>query len=279
MYRQLQAINHKPEAFEFYSADQLWTGVHTSGQMLSYHLNESVDLASRNHAFIERSLQWICDHFAMDSNTRVCDFGCGPGLYTSGYAKSGAQVTGVDFSENSLNYAEQQAKQQGLTIDYVQQNYLHYASAARFDLISLIMCDFCALSPAQRRQLLAVMHQHLADGGRLLLDVLSTKAYDAREESALYEHRQLQGFWSENDYYGFLSTFKYPQEQVVLDKYTIVEESGSRVIYNWLQYFSEEALTAELSAAGFRIEALYGDVAGTPYSGEQMEFAVVAVKA
>ncbi|SEH07616.1 class I SAM-dependent methyltransferase [Candidatus Venteria ishoeyi] len=278
MYTQLKEINHKPKPFEFYTADSLWADPHTSEQMLSYHLNEDVDLASRNKVFIEKSIDWIVSHFSIGEQTKVCDFGCGPGLYTSGLARSGAKVTGVDFSKNSIEYAKTYAKNEGLNIDYVLQNYLEYEPEEQYDIITMIMCDFCALSPVQRKEMLKKFHRLLKSGGRILLDVYSLKGFEERTEISLYEHMQLHGFWSKNDYYGFLNTFKYKDEKVVLDKYTIVEEEGSKVVYNWLQYFSEDTLINELKNAGFNIQAIYDDVAGSNYSKNNTEFAVIATK-
>ena len=86
------------------------------------------------------------------------------------------------------------------------------------------------------------------------------------------------GFWSRKDYYGFLNTFKYEDEKVVLDKYTIVEEESFRVVYNWLQYFGEDTLLKELEAADFKIQSIFDDVAGSDYSGNNTEIAVIATK-
>ncbi len=278
MYSQLKEINHKPEPFEFYTADSLWTDPHTSEQMLSYHLNENVDMASRRKVFIEKSIEWIASHFAIDEQTKICDFGCGPGLYASGLARKGAQVTGVDFSARSIAYAQKYAQQEGLKINYILQNYLEYDTEERYDLITMIFCDFCALSPSQRKVLLEKFHRLLKDGGAVLLDVFSLEAFNNRSEVSLYEHRQLNGFWSANDYYGFMNTFKYDQEKVILDKYTIIEEEKTKVVYNWLQYFSEGMLKNELQNSGFVIQETYADVAGSEYSENNEEFAIVAVK-
>jgi hypothetical protein len=88
----------------------------------------------------------------------------------------------------------------------------------------------------------------------------------------------LNGFWSPNKYYGFQNTFKYEEEKVVLDKYTIVESERTRTVYNWLQYFASEDLEREFVEAGFTIEGFYSDVAGTKYDRESSEFAVIATK-
>ena len=65
---------------------------------------------------------------------------------------------------------------------------------------------------------------------------------------------------------------------MVLDKYTLVDADRTRTVYNWLQYFSPEALEREFVECGFTIENLYSDVAGTPFDSETKEFAVVANK-
>jgi hypothetical protein len=90
---------------------------------------------------------------------------------------------------------------------------------------------------------------------------------------------QLNGFWSPEKNYAFLNTFKYEDEKVVVDKYTIVESDRTREVYNWLQYFSPENLEKEFSDAGFIIRGFYSDVAGTPFDSKSNEFSVVAEKA
>jgi hypothetical protein len=75
------------------------------------------------------------------------------------------------------------------------------------------------------------------------------------------------------------SVFKYDREKIVLDKYTIVEAERTRTVYNWLQYFAPEELEREFMEAGFSIEGLYSDVAGTPYDRKSNEFAVIARRA
>jgi SAM-dependent methyltransferase len=276
MFESLEDINARPKPFEHYTASDLWTDEHTSKKMLECHLNESLDMSSRNRAFIDRSSRWIVSHFGVGENTVIADFGCGPGLYTTRLAENKAHVTGVDFSERSIRYATETAARKGLNINYVCQDYLAFDAEQRFDLITMIMCDYCALSPAQRRDMLTRFCRLLNDSGSLLLDVYSLNAFDRREEVAEYEYMQLDGFWSSDPYYGFLNTFKYEEEEVILDKYTIIEEARTRTVFNWLQYFSPESLRAEFEENGLVVEGLYADVAGAAFSPDSEEFAVVA---
>jgi len=278
MFQELKEINSRPAPFQFYTADELWTNEHTSKQMLEYHLNDYVDASSRNKEFIEQSVKWIISNFEIDKTTEIADFGCGPGLYTNRLAERGARVTGIDFSQNSLNYAKQVAANKGLSINYILSNYLEFETTDRFDLIMMIMCDFCVLSPAQRKKMLSKFNLLLKPEGSVLLDVYSLNSFNQKEESAIYELNQLNGFWSPEDYYGFVNTFKYEKEKVTLDKYTIIEKSRKHEVYNWLQYFSEDSLKNEFEENGFKTIELYSDVAGKNFSSESTEFAIVARK-
>jgi hypothetical protein len=88
----------------------------------------------------------------------------------------------------------------------------------------------------------------------------------------------LDGFWSPRPYYGFQNTFKYEEEKVILDKFVIVEEDRTRVVYNWLQCFTPESLRQEFETAGLALDLIYADVSGTEYDPDATEFAVVAQK-
>lgn len=278
MFERLKLINQRPAVWSRYTAALLWNDEHTSGQMLQLHLNPDIDVASRHTAFIERSVSWLKDRFDIGTGTRIGDFGCGPGLYTSRFARLGAQVTGVDFSTRSIDYARAQAAKESLSIDYVNQDYLQFESATQFDLLTLLMCDFCALSPGQRAALLRKFHGRLGADGLVVMDVYSLAGYGQRREVAQYERNLLNGFWAVEEYYGFLNTFLYHEVHVALDKYVLFTHDRDWEVYNWLQYFSVEALRHEVQRAGFTIEAVYADVAGSDYDGDGSEFAVVLKK-
>jgi cyclopropane fatty-acyl-phospholipid synthase-like methyltransferase len=275
MFDQLEKINSRPDPFEFYTAAELWTDDLTSKQMLACHLNTDIEVSSRRGAFIDQSVAWIGSHFNVGTGTRIADFGCGLGLYANRLAKLGASITGIDFSERSIEHARRVAAQAGLKVAYVKQNYLEFETEDCFDIILMIMCDFCALSPAQRKTMLEKFQVMLAPGGSVLLDVYSLNAFKQREEGTSYGMNLLDGFWSPWRYFGFLNTFKYDEAKVVLNKYTIVEEERVRTVYNWLQYFSPESLQSEFEKARFTRHEFYGNVAGSPFAESASEFAIV----
>ena len=126
MFEELERINIRPKPFEFDTTRELWTDKHTSKQMLSFHLNGEIDVASRNTTFIDKSVEWISSYFHVGAGTKIADFGCGPGLYTTRLARKQAEVTGIDFSTRSIEYAQEIAVRENLPIEYINQNYLEY---------------------------------------------------------------------------------------------------------------------------------------------------------
>jgi hypothetical protein len=187
-------------------------------------------------------------------------------------------VTGVDFSARSIAHARKAARAEGLAIDYVNADYLAWEPEPdrRFDLVVMIMRDYCAMSPAQRGALLSRICGWLAPEGAFVFDVDSLAALAARTESVEFESHPDGGFWSAGAHVAIRSSFVYPAETAALDKHTILERDRTRVIYNWVQFFSPESLAGELGSAGLRVDELLGDVTGTPYDPTSAEFAVVA---
>ena len=261
MYSTLYQFTQRPAPFSRSTSRELWTRPHLARQMLAFHLNPETELASRSAANIDAIVQSLDSRFSL-AGKRICDLGCGPGLYTSRFAARGAEVTGVDFSRNSIDHAIEDARQKGRNIAYVHADYLEEELPGEFDLITLIYYDFCVLSPVQRSRLLMRVHSMLRPGGGFVMDAPGMRSFSEKQETTTIEHRLMNGFWSEGDYVGLQRTLLYPDEAISLDHYVIVEESEQWEIYNWLQHYTPERITSELEHAGFSIDALTGSLAG-----------------
>ena len=148
MFEELEKINTRPKPFEFYTASDLWAEEHTSKQMLSFHLNEEIDVSSRNAAFIDRSVEWIASRFNVGAETKIADFGCGPGLYTMRLAKKQADVTGIDFSKRSIQYAHDHQDEMKAILRFKLQIILIYIANGH----PFPGCNFlCVLNRALRK--------------------------------------------------------------------------------------------------------------------------------
>lgn len=263
MYELLQDIAQRPEPFSRYTTMELWTRPHLAQQMLSFHLNQETDLASRRFEIIDQVVNWIDSQLHL-SGKSMCDLGCGPGLYAQRFSDKGADVTGVDFSALSLEYADLKAKENEQSIRYIHADYLVDDLPTGFDIVTLIYTDLCVLSPEQRTILLGRMREMLNADGQIVIDVAGMGLLTGKEECTLIDDQLMNGFWAKGDYVGIQRTFVYPDERLSLDRYLIVEPNETWQIFNWYQHYTPESLQAELRRAGFADVKMVGDLTGKP---------------
>jgi len=258
MYDLIHDVSLRPAPFSRYTAKELWTSPHLSRQMLDYHLDQETDLASRRFEVIDLVVGWIDGQLNL-SGKRMCDLGCGPGLYTQRFSAQGAEVTGIDFSKHSLEYAISQSNGD---VQYLHADYLNDSLPSGFDVITLIYTDFCVLSPEQRSTLLNRMQSMLKPEGHIVLDVAGLGAFKGRQEVTLIEDRLMGGFWAEGDYVGIQKSFIYEDQYLALDRYIIVEPENTWQIYNWFQHYSSQMIEEELRESGFSVVQMVGDLTG-----------------
>jgi SAM-dependent methyltransferase len=275
MFDLLHDFSVRPKPFSRYTTKMLWTHPHLAGQMLSYHLNQETDLASRRFETIDIVVEWLDDQLKL-ANKSLCDLGCGPGLYSQRFANRGAKVTGVDFSVYTLDYAKQEAKKNKQDISYLTADYLSGELPQGFDVVTLIYCDLCALSPEQRSLLLKRMRRMLNPGGRIVIDVAGMGSFAQKGEETSLEDRLMGGFWAAGDYVGIQRSYLYPTDNLALDRYLIVEPDKTWQIFNWFQHFTPQSLEDELNSAGFEVDTMWASLSGEPLKSDSEFIGVIA---
>ena len=262
---QLIKLQQKSEPFTPGEA-LFWDDPHISTRMLEAHLNPKIDAASRRPETIDRSVKWLIKTLSLHVGNSVLDLGCGPGLYASRFAKAGLQVTGVDYSHRSLEYASDRAKENNLNIIYRYQNYLELSDENKYDVALLIYGDFCPLNPEQRTTLLQNVYRALKRDGKFVLDV-STRECRRKHGNKNGWQALESGFWKPGPHLVLEEGFDYPEQSIWLDQFVVIEEDGKFSVYrNWFQDYTPEAIMAELSQGGFCVESLWSDLTGTPYT-------------
>jgi SAM-dependent methyltransferase len=265
MYEEfLFVLRQRPLPYEKSTA-AFWNDPHVSKGMLAAHLDPHLQAASREHAFVDRSVNWIASAFPPSRYPKLCDLGCGPGIYAERFCKKGYEVSGVDLSERSINYALHSAKEQGLSIDYRLLNYLTLSDRASYDLMTLIYCDFGVLCKEDRATVLCNAFSALKPGGALLLDAFTAREYKNRREQTSIQVLD-EGFWSDEPHAFIHSFFRYDMQRVYCDRYIVLTDACLRHYLIWNHAFDAAELACELNDAGFERVELFGDVAGAPFT-------------
>lgn len=255
---------------------RFWTDPHIARQMLAAHLDVQTDAASRKPETIRATCEWIIRTLDLRPGSAVLDLGCGPGLYAAELARRGMNVTGVDFSENSIAYAVQQARDHHLPISYRCQDYLELDDEQRYDAALLIYGDYCPLSPQQRAQLLKNVQRALKPGGRFVFDVTTPHLRATEGLKNGWYCAANGGFWKPGPHLVLEQGFAYPGD-IYLDQYIVVEADGKTSVYrNWFQDFTPQHLRQELEAQGWQVEGMWNDLTGASLAEDADWIGIIA---
>lgn len=264
MFNELKKYTTKPKLYAP-STNKFWDDEHISKGMLAAHLNPNWDAATRKPEFLDKSVNWISEIAPSSQYKLLLDLGCGPGLYAERFNSAGYSVTGVDFSKRSIAYAKEQTLLNKSTIEYHYQNYLTIDYIEQFDVITLIYCDYAALSIMDRLILLRKVYQALKPNGKFIFDVFTPLM--RKKESRSWEYYKESGFFSEKPHICLESVYHYDDEDNTELRQSIVITEEAVNCYNiWDHFFTKEALLSEIQTAGFSTFEIYGDIAGKEFS-------------
>jgi len=268
----------KPSLYEKGTA-VMWTDAYISKQLLKVHLNPDFDLASRKLKTIETTVDWILDK-AGKKNLNILDLGCGPGLYSHVLAQKGHHVTGIDFSQNSINHAKKTAERNHLGVEYRRQNYLELGDLEKYDLVILIFTDFGVLVPDDRAVLLSNIHRALKPGGCFLFDVLNESWAQTKSTPDKTWEISKNDFWRENPYLLLSDSFSYPDNKVILYQHCVIDEDRCETYRFWTHFFSHEDLTGILSEKDFEQIKFYENILPDSdlYKGRDVTFCTAIKK-
>ena len=241
----------KPKIYEKGTAF-MWTGKHISKQLLNVHLNPDIDLGSRKKSTIEKTATWILDTQKGKGKLTILDLGCGPGLYAEIFAKKGHNVTGIDISKNSIEYAKKSAKEKKLDITYLNTSYLEIdLESDNYDLVVLIYTDLGVLMPTERESLLEMIFRVLKKGGTFIFDVLKDREIEKKTSPKTWEVSN-NGFWKESPYLALSESFLYQEEKVILFQHIIIDTEENIETYRfWTHFFSQNDVSKMLDIHKF----------------------------
>ena len=276
MFAQLKTMTEKPTLYEQGTAE-LWTDEHTSKGMLEAHLHPDVDAATRNHATVKENVDWISTVAPVETYRHLLDLGCGPGIYAEEFHKAGYQVTGIDISRRSIEYAQNSAKAGGLPITYHHQNFLAMDFKEEFDIATLIYYDFCTLTPEARAKTLRNIYAALKPAGLLIVEVHTPQQFFGQKEHKHWEYAE-SGFFCAKPHLSLTSFYRYDEQNTILNQYIIATEDDVRSINVWHHTFTKDEFTQDLSVAGFNVKDIFGNMTGAGYDKGGKEMCVVAQK-
>lgn len=202
------------------------------------------------------------------------DLCCGPGRHSVLLAKRGFTVTGVDRTPFLLDKARERAEQEGVHVEWIEQDMRDFVRPDGFDLVVNLFTSFGYFDDKDEdRKVLANIHESLCQGGVFVIDVIG-KEYLARVFQPVVETVLGDG-------------------TVFLQRHEVYDD-WSRIRNQWLllrgdeivrtfrfhhTVYSAQELKDCLGEAGFARVEVFGHLDGRPYDHIAQRLVAVARKA
>jgi SAM-dependent methyltransferase len=201
----------------------------------------------------------------------VLDLCCGPGRHAVELARRGFHVTGVDTTASHLELARDKAYQEGLSIEFVQQDMRVFCRPDSFDAILNLFTSFGFFEdPDENRQVLCNAYRSLKAGGALLIDVKGKEVL-----ARVWQARN----WYEHEGVLFLAEHHVRKDWSWMENRWILLRGGERcefTVSHWI--YSAAELSGLLRECGFAAVDVYGGFDGSPYDEKASRLVVVGHK-
>jgi 2-polyprenyl-3-methyl-5-hydroxy-6-metoxy-1,4-benzoquinol methylase len=201
----------------------------------------------------------------------VLDLCCGIGRHSLQFARHGFNVTGVDITQPYLGIAGENARKEGLSIEFVHSDMREFRRPGAFDLVVNLCSSFGYFEDIEDDiKVLRNMHASLAPNGKFVIEIIG-KEVIARTFRKTEE--------MEFDGYKVVARSEILNDWNLLEcRRTITKDNVEKEIVAYHRLYSAKELGQYLQEVGFRNVKVYGDYAGAPYNSEAKAMILVADK-
>lgn len=256
------AISTKLEDFILNTKPPPWSGRYKipwdapdfSRRMLTYHLSQKSDAASRRSNIIDQQVARLADYFRTFNAHTLLDLGCGPGLYSSRLARLGFACVGIDFSPASIAYAREKAQQHNLPCHYKLADLRRGQYGQDVDAIMFIFGEANAFPSSELRQILGFCYDALREGAPLVLEVHTFDYVEHIAQRPVRWEREAAGLFSDYPYVYLYESAWDETRQAASEYYFVISldaEAPFKHYTNTLQAYTLAQYQAILTEAGF----------------------------
>jgi SAM-dependent methyltransferase len=239
------------------SENNIWTDEYIGKNLLKSHLDENDNAASRKYDLRINTINWI--HNMIKPNSKIIDFGCGPGLYDYELGKLGHTVFGIDINKESIKYANKHSKISG-KIKYKWGDYLKDDIEGKYNIALMIWCDFGALIPDEQIVLLNKINNILENGGVFIFDVFGSRALKNSKSGKDWHFSKGKGFWNKEPYLIMEETKIFNND--IGRRYIVINEktNAKKEYVLWDQYYKKIEIKKLLRANNFIIKEINDNI-------------------
>lgn len=188
----------------------------------------------------------------------ILDLCCGPGRHALELDRRGFIVTAVDRTENYLKEARRRAEDEGLAVEFIQDDMRNFCRQNSFDVVINMFTAFGYFeNDSEEQQVLDNVFQSLRSGGKFVLQLKGREVLARIFLPRDWRHRNGVIVLEE----------RIPSEDwSFLENRLIIINGLERKEFKFkVRNYSASELKVLLLKTGFKNIGIYGDLDGSPY--------------
>lgn len=204
----------------------------------------------------KREVDFIYKVLKLYKGAKVLDLFCGKGRHSIELAKRGCKPVGVEYNSDYLKLAEEQAKAEGVSPEFIQGDVRYLDFGEGYDGVIIMFHSFGYFSDEEDRSILEKVYNTLKKRGRFLIEIKSRdwllKNFKEKAELMVngvkvVEEREFDILTSRNNF----TVKRYTKDGIITKK-------GS-----W-RFYSAHEIKNVLEDIGFRFVAGYDNLDKKP---------------
>ena len=223
----------------------------------------------RDEKEAEELVKLVFDNISLSKNSHILDLAAGFGRHAILFAKLGYNVTAVDLSENLLSIAKENAKSEGIHINFVHSDIRNFNPDSQYDLIVNLFTSLGYFEEDEENYyILRKVFDILSAGGFFVLDYFNknfvvknivAKTVEEIDDGVITQHRFIEG-------------------ERIVKEITIDKEGKVNKFYESVRMFSSNELIKMIQKLGFKNLRTFGDLSGNPFELESSPRIIIIVK-
>ena len=239
--------------------------------MLQEHLSQVHDAASRRNEIIDDQVDWIHRQVLRSKPSKILDLGCGPGLYTSRFARRGHQPRGIDYGPASIAYANDNSDAEHELADVREADF-----GQGNDLVMMIYGEINVFRRSDAVSILTRARESLAQGGKVLLEPHEPEMVRDMGFQPLTWSARESGLFSDRPHLLLEESFWNESLRAATIRYWLIDAETSNVtrFAQSMQHYTLREYSKLLADAGLKLDFTVPSLDGSATQGAF--FALVA---
>lgn len=234
----------------------------------------------QNQSWVEdtqRQADFLIDKLQLTGGEKILDLACGFGRHSLELARRGFTVTGVDITPDYIQYAETEAKREGLDAHFICSDIREIRFDNEFDVV-LNMADGAVgylENDSENRKIFDVVSNALKPGGKHFMDIMNGSYADSHFPCKLWDAGEKCLTLSNFEWNTKTRTLIYGQ----LDyKYGEALPKPEMAEGNPIRLYTLTEIKNIFSAIGMKVTNSYADFSGKPSSDNDIQLMICSEK-